>query len=139
MSGELLPVPSDLQGESVHGAVYEVQIDTQGIGCPECVARAFYENIPARFPLKVQWIQVDGNKIRLQVTDEGEMLLSPFLMFLPELLGTIGIVVAFIGLFLVLSFTPVWTVLTIIGGLVLIALGAVLGRTRWQELVGKLR
>jgi hypothetical protein len=139
--GQFIEVPRD--SEVVPGAIYEIHVDGSGIvGREEDVARLLYESLPVKFPVKINWINISGNSLQFQVNALPEAagpLLQGIFLFLPEVLGIIGIIITAIGIFLVVAYSPTWTVLMMIGGVILIVLGSVLGQARWKELAGKVR
>ena len=93
--------------ESVIGQVYELQLRTEGIETPEVAAAAVSRKLKEKFNATILYFEVDDDIITIQI--EG----SPFawaqlLVFLPEILGVLGIVVLLIMVFLVGSTIPSW-------------------------------
>jgi len=118
--GNLLNIPEEMLGESVIGAVYEVQIKTKGISNPQQIANLISSELPKKVSSTIKYIEIGSDYIILQI--EG----SPFpwallLGFLPQLLLLAGVVVMFISVWSVISAIPswAWALLAVGGGLVL--------------------
>lgn len=93
--------------ESVVGQDYEIQMKTQGVPDPDAVARALSKSLKEKFNAKLLYLEVDDNILTIQI--EG----SPFawnllLVFLPEMLIGVGVVVLFIMTYLITSKIPSW-------------------------------
>jgi len=111
-------IPRAMLTESVPGAIYELHIKTKGVPDPQLAAKVITEKLYERFRAKVIWISIEGSDIRLQLVG------SPFawsllLVFLPEILLAIGIIVLLISVYLVFAHIPGWV-------LGLAAIGAIL-------------
>jgi hypothetical protein len=121
--GRTLAIPQDMLTESIPGQVYELEISTNGIPNPNQVVATLNTKIPQKFPdAKIVWAQIQGNTIRIQIQG------SPFawsllLLFIPQILSAIGIIVAFIAVYLVIGAIPswAWALLAVGLGLVIFA------------------
>ena len=108
MSGtQTILMDKDVLTESVIGQIYELQLKTNGVPSPEVAASTLSKTLREKFNAKLLYFGVDGNIITIQV--EG----SPFawnllLVFLPEILVGLGIIVLFIMVYLVTSSVPSW-------------------------------
>lgn len=93
--------------ESVIGQIYELQLKTRGVSCPECAAATLSKKLKEKFGATLLYFEVDDDIMTIQI--EG----SPFswnllFVFLPEILVGLGIVVLFIMVYLVTSSIPSW-------------------------------
>jgi len=130
-------IPRAVLTESVPGAVYELEIRTKGISNPSEVVDVLSKEMPKKFKgLKVLWIRIDDPVIHMQITG------SPFawqlvLLWLPEILQLIGVVVTLIAVFLVISQIPAWAWATLLSGVFLIYAGPKIGSYVRKTVVGK--
>jgi len=137
IAGRTIYIPHVILTESVPGAIYELEIRTKGIPDEKKVVDTLREKMPEKFKgLEVLWIKVDGSVIRMQVMG------SPFswglvLLWLPEILQLIGVIVTFIAVFLVISQIPTWAWATLLGGVFLIYAGPKIGSYIRETVVGK--
>jgi len=120
-------IPRAMLTESIPGAVYELEIRTNGITDEKAVIDLLREEMPKKFKgLRVLWIRIDDSVIRMQIMG------SPFawslvLLWLPEILQMIGVIVALIAVFLVISQIPAWAWATLLSGVFLIYAGPKIG------------
>lgn len=125
--GETVYIPKQMLTESVPGVVYELLISTKGIKEPKKVAETLQMEIPIRFKgAEVLWIRIDGDRIRIQIKGS-PFLWAIFLLWLPEILALIGIIVVLISVFLVAAAIPSWLWGFMFTGLGLILIGPTLG------------
>jgi len=115
-------MPKELLTESVIGQIYELQIKTNGVPDPRNTASVLQKKLKEKFNASLLYFEVDDNVITIQI--EG----SPFawsllLVFLPEILVALGIVVLFIMVYLVTSAIPSWKYGITVLALMLIFLG----------------
>lgn len=115
-------MPKEILTESVIGQVYELQIKTRGVPDPRNTTIVLQKKLKEKFNATLLYFEVDDNVITMQI--EG----SPFawsllLVFLPEILVGLGIVVLFIMVYLVTSAIPSWKYGLTILALILIFLG----------------
>ena len=121
--GVIKYIPKDMLTDSVPGQIYELVINTDGIGNPEQIITILQAELPRKFKrLKVKWIRIDNSTIRMQI--EG----SPFswallLAFLPTILETAGVVVLMIAIYLVWVHVPGWVIGMLIIGAILTYFG----------------
>ena len=118
-------IPRAMLTESIPGSIYEIEIVTKGIPNPDEAIDVLRMELPKRFNLKVLWVGVENNVVRMQIIG------SPFpwpalLAFLPEILLAIGIVVVLISVYLVFSHIPSWVYALLIIGSIL-TFGAYIG------------
>jgi len=115
-------MPKEVLTESVIGQVYELQIKTRGVPDPRNTAIVLQKKLKEKFNASLLYFEVDDDVITMQI--EG----SPFawsllLVFLPEILVALGIVVLFIMVYLVTSAIPSWKYGITVLALMLIFLG----------------
>ena len=104
---QVIYMPKDMLTESVIGQIYELQIKTRGVPSPEVVAAVLFKKLKEKFGASLLYFEVDDDILTIQI--EG----SPFswaalLVFLPEILVGLGIMVLFIMVYLVTSAIPSW-------------------------------
>jgi len=127
MSGtQTILMDKSLLTESVIGQRYENQIKTNGVPSPDVAASILSKTLREKFGAKLLYFSVDGAVLTLQI--EG----SPFawnllLVFLPEILVSLGIVALFIMVYLITSSIPSWQygVAALALSLIFIAPGAI--------------
>ena len=130
-------IPRAMLTESVPGVVYELEIRTEGIPDERAVINLLREEMPKKFKgLEVLWIRVDDKVIRMQIIG------SPFawslvLLWLPEILALIGVVVTFIAIYFVAAEVPSWAWAILAVGVALIWLGPKIGSIIRGKVVGK--
>jgi len=122
MGTQAVQIPKEVLTESVIGQIYELQIKTQGVTDPRAAAVALSKGLRERFGAELLYFEVDGDIITIQI--EG----SPFawaalLVFLPEILVVVGVVILFILVYLITSAIPSWKYGLIAVALVLIFIG----------------
>jgi len=127
LAGTSIYIPRSILTESTPGQVYELHIRTTGIDDPEKVVKTLTVEMPKKFTdLKVLWMRVDDKNIYMQIQG------SPFpwsllLLWLPEILSAIGIIVTAIAVFLVATQVPSWLWIMLATGVGLIYLGPKIG------------
>ena len=124
--GERLYLPLDYVKKlsSVPGCTYEILIATdKSISDKNRVAKVLTSELPKTFKgLKINWLEIKDHSMKIQVQG------SPFawatlLMFLPQILSIVGLIMVGVGVFLVYSFVPGWVTALIVVGLILGAIG----------------
>lgn len=115
-------MPKEVLTESVPGAIYELRIKTKGVSNPKNAMVMLAEALWDKFKAKLYYFEVSDNIITMQI--EG----SPFawallLVFLPEILVVLGIIVLLILVYLVTSAIPSWQLGLAAVALALIFLG----------------
>lgn len=100
VTGNYIYIPRAVLGESVPGAIYEVQIRVKGSIKDEVgLYRTLKKELSSKFNAKVLYYESNKNMIKIQI--EG----SPFtwatlLAFLPQILTTFGVIVLGIAVLL---------------------------------------
>jgi len=126
--GKTVYIPRAVLTESVPGQRYELNISTNGIQDQSQVVKVLTSELPNKFKgLKIHWIRVDNNSIRMEI-EGSPFVWATLLLFLPEILLTIGVVVTFIAVFLVVSAVPSWAWAIFAIGAILIIFGGGIGR-----------
>ena len=139
--GELTYIPRETLTESVIGQTYEAHVRTQsllGLGgaSKENIANIIIRELPKRVPgLKLNWIEVGDTMIKLQFIGS-PFAWSLFLAALPSILQLVGITVSLIGVYLVWSKIPSWTLGVLLLGLALLYLAPKLGALDVESLKG---
>jgi hypothetical protein len=100
-------IPSGMLTESVKGRTYELRIGTEGVPEPEKALETLKAGLEERFDTEVVYGEVIDSVMLVQITG------SPFawgaiLLFLPQILTAIGIVVTLISVYLIVSAVPTW-------------------------------
>lgn len=132
VKGELIYIPNKMLSESVIGQIYEAHVRTQSLlgqggASKENIANIIIQELPKRVPgLKLKWIRVEDTMIKLQFEGSPFAWLL-FLTALPAILRLVGITVSLIGIYLVSTEIPGWTLGVIILGLSLFYLAPRLG------------
>lgn len=117
--------PKEVLTESVPGAIYELRIKTKGVSNPKNVMVMLAEALWDNFKAKLYYFEVSDNIITMQI--EG----SPFawaalLIFLPQILLTVGVIVLLIVVYLAVSSIPNW-----VYAVAAVALGLIFISTRF--------
>lgn len=112
-------IPSGILTESVRGRTYELRIGTNGVPDHMKALEALKSGLEENFSTKVIYGDVIDSVIVIQMTG------SPFvwgaiLLFLPQILAGVGIIVSLITVYLVVSAVPTWAYALGAIGLVLI-------------------
>ena len=139
--GKLEYIPAKMLSESAVGQLYEIHVRTQSLlgrggTSKDDIAGILMRELPKRVPgLKVKWISIEDTMIKIVV--EG----SPFLWLvvleaLPAILSLVGVAVALIGIYMVWSAIPSWTLGLLIVAMVLIYLAPKLGGLGLESLKG---
>lgn len=113
-------IPEAMLTESTIGAIYELQIKTEGVDNPQEAINIISSELPKKFKgLEVLWARVDSPYIKVQIKGS-PFVWSAVLLFLPQILATVGIIVALIAVYLIWSAIPSWAMaLLIIGGIII--------------------
>lgn len=125
--------------ESTIGQIYEAHVRTQsllGLGgaSKENIANIIVKELPKRVPgLKLKWICVDDTMIKLQF-EGSPFAWALFLTILPSLLSIVGVAVVLIGIYLVWTKIPGWTLGLIVAGILLFYMAPKLGPTLLKPL-----
>lgn len=141
IEGELVYIPREALSESVIGQNYEAHIRTQsllGLGgaSKENIAKIIMQELPKRVPgLKLKWIRIEDTMLKLQF-EGSPFAWALFLTALPAILRLVGITVALIGIYLVWTKIPGWTLGIIFMGLSLLYLAPKLGSIGLESLRG---
>ena len=139
--GELIYIPRKALSESVIGQTYEAHVRTQsllGLGgaSKENIANIIIQELPKRVPgLKLNWIEVEDTMIKIQFIGS-PFAWTVFLAALPSILQLVGITVSLIGIYLVWSKIPGWTLGVLLIGLSLLYLAPKLGALDIESLKG---
>ena len=137
--GELTYIPRKTLSETVIGQTYEAHVKTQsllGLGgaSKENIANIIIQELPKRVPgLKLNWIKIEDTMIKLQFIGS-PFAWTIFLTALPAILSLVGITVSLIGIYLVWSKIPGWTLGVIVLGLSLLYLAPKLGSIALESL-----
>ena len=126
--GTLQYIPKAMLTESVPGAIYHLDIKTQGIPNPEQCASLLAAELPKRIKgLKIIWIGFDGDIIKLQI--EGSPFPWALLLFLlPTILAIIGIVVILVAVYSIITAIPTWALALLLIGVGVIIFARPIGR-----------
>lgn len=100
-------IPKEILTESVVGSCYMLKIETKGITNPDEVLNILKDGLEKKFKMTVVYGEVSSNFITLQVTGS-PFIWSVVLMFLPQILVVIGVVVGVITAYLLVSSIPTW-------------------------------
>lgn len=123
MAGEhTIYLPEDMRTTSVPGQIYELQMKTNGVSNPQEALLLLADELAEGFSATMLYFEVDGDVITVQ------MVGSPFawgalLLFLPQILVGLGILVTMIAVYLVGSTIPSWVYGVVLVGSLLVALG----------------
>lgn len=122
-AGKTLQIPKEMLTESVIGQVYELEIATEGVSDPQETVNVLAAKIPEQFPTaEVLWVKVEDNTIRLQIRGS-PFAWSALLLFLPQILVVVGVVIAFVAVYMVFQAIPswAWALLVVGAGLIIFA------------------
>lgn len=105
-TGNLEPIPVGL-GESVLNKLYQIDMETKGVPNPYEVADTLITELNTKFGAKITYIEVRNSMVSVQLVG------SPFvwgalLLFLPQILAGVGVIVGLISLYLVATGIPIW-------------------------------
>ena len=127
IKGGIQYIPRDMLSESVPGSIYQLKIQTRGVSDPARAINLLKTELPKKFPgLKVLWANVEGEMIYLQISGS-PFLWQALLLFLPTLLGLIGIVIVLVAVYLVFAAVPGWVIGILLAGIGLIIFGPSIG------------
>lgn len=117
--GALIPIPKEMLHETIPGAIYEVEIQTEGIPDPNLALNHILKELPRYIPeIKIYWIGITGKTIRIQLS-ASPVLWSVLILILPLILSAIGIAAILIGVFLLAGGPGLWILLLLAAGLFL--------------------
>lgn len=120
-------IPNAMLTDSVPGSKYQLQIKTNGVPDPATTINLLRTELPKKFfDLKVLWINIENDIITMQISGS-PFLWASLLLFLPTILGAIGIIIVLISVYLMFAAVPSWIWATLIIGGVLIILGPKIG------------
>lgn len=100
-------IPKGMLTESVIGQIYEIKINTRGVSDPAVVAATLKVKLKEKFNATLHYFSVDNNIITIQI-EGSPFVWAALLLFLPQILLTIGIIVLFIVVYLLVSSVPSW-------------------------------
>lgn len=106
-SGTLEAAPLSLLGESVPKRLYQIDIQTRGIPNPNLVADTLRRELWNKFGANVVWVEVGNDMIRIQLIGS-PFIWAALLLFLPQILSALGVIVALIALYLLVTGIPIW-------------------------------
>jgi len=120
-------IPKAVLTESVPGSKYELTIKTYGVPDPEATINLLRTELPNKFfDLKVLYINIEGDTITMQLSGSPFLWMS-LLLFLPTILGALGVIVVLISVYLMFAAVPSWIWATLIIGGILILAGPWIG------------
>lgn len=125
ISGRLIPLTQQTLsfGESVPGEIYELLLETNGIPNPEDAVNLLTQEFPNFDPsTKILWIEADNQNIRMQISGS-PFLWTALIPWLPSILGLLGITLAFISIWNLITSIPtwIWALLAVSVGLIIFA------------------
>ena len=124
---ELQYIPKAMLTDSVPGQKYELKIRTNGVPDPAATINLLRTELPKQFfDLKVLWINIEGDTITIQISGS-PFLWASLLLFLPTILGAVGVIIVLIAVYLMFSAVPGWVFALVIIGGVLIFVGPKIG------------
>lgn len=122
----MIEVPKDMLTDSIPGKHYHLHVETEGIIDEQRVAEALVNGLDED-GATVKYVRIDSHNIDIQL--EG----SPFawaaiLLWLPQILQGLGIIVTLFTVFAIVSSIPSWAWATLGVGVVLLIFGASFGK-----------
>ncbi|GAI83790.1 unnamed protein product [marine sediment metagenome] len=139
IEGDLIYIPNKMLSESTIGQIYEVHVRTQGLlglggASKENIANIIVKELPKRVPgLKLKWILIEDTLIKIQL-EGSPFAWALFLTILPAILRLVGVAVVLIGIYLVWTRIPGWTLGLIVTGILLFYMTPKLGPTLLKPL-----
>ncbi len=139
IEGDLIYIPNKMLSESTIGQIYEVHVRTQGLlglggASKENIANILVKELPKRVPgLKLKWICIEDTLIKIQLVGS-PFAWALFLTILPAILRLVGVAVVLIGIYLVWTRIPGWTLGIIVTGILLFYMTPKLGPTLLKPL-----
>ena len=115
-------LPEDMRTTSVPGQVYELQMKTTGVVDPKATAFLLANELAEKFNATLLYFEVDKDVITIQMVGS-PFAWSALLLFLPQILVGLGILITMITVYLVGSTIPSWIYGVLFVGTVLVALG----------------
>ena len=100
-------MPKEMLSESVIGQVYELQMKTNGGPNPANTAAALSQGLKEKFGATLLYFKIEDDTITMQI-EGSPFAWAPVLVWLPEILVILGVMVGFIMVFLVTSSIPSW-------------------------------
>lgn len=102
-----IQIPDEMLTESVIGSQYQLVIETDGVSNPEQALAIIRNRLNVLYNIKMYYGEVVDNKITVQISGS-PFAWSAVLMFLPQILAVIGVVVGVITAYLLVSSIPTW-------------------------------
>lgn len=126
--GELfMEIPKEMLTDSVPGVIYTLLIRTEGISDSQKVVDTLIPALEEKFGAKTTYISVGDRDIILQI--EGSPFVWALLIpWIPSILALIGIVVAFVSVWSVITSIPSWVYALSAIGVGLIFIGPTVGK-----------
>lgn len=100
-------IPTSFLTESVIGQSYEIKIETRGVPDPSETAKVLAYELKKRFNAKLHYFGVDDNTITMQI-EGSPFVWNTLLIFLPEILQVLGIIVGIIAVYFIASDISPW-------------------------------
>lgn len=103
-------IPDDMLTESAAGSEYMIKIQTKGVSNPKETLDLLKSKLKEKFGVTVVYGEVANNNITLQIKSSVsiQFVWGAVLVFLPQILSIVGVVVALISVYLVVSSIPTW-------------------------------
>lgn len=105
--GKTLFLDEGMLTESVIGSRYEIQIKTKGVPSPNRTLQVLKDGLEEKFNAEVTYCEIVGDEISIQIVGS-PFVWSTVLLFIPQILATIGVAVAGIVVYLMVSGVPSW-------------------------------
>ena len=102
-------IPETMLVEPSSGVIYELNIETSGISNPEKVMNTISQELPKKFKgLEVLWTRIDQSRIVVQIKASSVTTYAwgAILLFLPQILSAIGVIITLVSVYLVWSSIP---------------------------------
>jgi hypothetical protein len=120
-TGTYISIPLDRQVETIPGWTYEILIVADKPAPPNTVQTIlthFSQKLPQ---VKILWINVDGNEIRIQLQGS-PIAWTTILALISWILPLLGLTLILIAVWSVISAVPGWAWATLVVGVILILL-----------------
>lgn len=122
-----IEIPKGMLTDSVPGVIYTLLIRTEGISDARSVINTLIPALEEKFNAKTTYISVGDRDMILQI-EGSPFVWSLLIPFIPSILALIGIVVAFVSVWSVITAIPNWVYALAAIGVGLIFIGPTVGK-----------
>jgi len=133
-------IKSNMLTDSVAGGEYTLKIQTKGVSNPEETLKLLRDKLNEKFGITVLYGEVADNVITLQIKSHISLQFawSAILVFLPQILIVVGVVVAMIAVYLMISSIPSWVYAMGVMAIVLLFISPIIVKPTTKRLFKRL-